>query len=59
MVMVVIMLVVLVTMLVMLAIMLMVVMVTMTIPIERCTPLVLDPKVGERENTVASLDSWL
>ena len=56
MVMVVIMLVVVVIMLVMVVIMLVVVMVTMTIPIERCTPLVLDPKVGERENTVASLD---
>ena len=43
-------------MVLMVVIMLVVVMVTMTIPIERCTPLVLDPKVGERENTVASLD---
>ena len=39
---------------VMVVIMLMVTL--MAVPIERCTAFVLDPKVGEWENAVASLD---
>ena len=39
---------------VMVVIMLMVTLIV--IPVERCTALVLNPKVGEWENAVASLD---
>ena len=42
---------------VMVLVMVVIILLLVLIPVERCTAFVLDPKVGERENAVASLEN--